>query len=342
MKIVAILLVGILILLAVDLTRSTVPLTESVPDPVLAFVEALPVASLDTVPELAVGGDENRYWYIIWSVRSAALMQDSILVSFDEVRRIIQSYDRNGVHRVTWGAEGEGPGEFKDIRSGVGPDGRIWVWDGGNWRFTVFDSDGELEDDFAARRLREIVPGGAIRAGQAQCRWFGSRWAESETDFLGSVPLMGSVVECLPSGQDTLVTVSAVPVGRWMVNDRGQMVPMQMSMERHRRKIISADQPMEVPTVPGFDVPPASTDARAPGFSLPIINGNWADPTEVMWTHLAGHTVIYEPDGTPIARLPRVQGRILGVQRNVILTARDIGELPLIEVWRFNEPLERR
>ena len=338
MRILAILLVSALVYLAFDLTRSTIPEGQTTPDPVLAFVQGLPVVTLPAEPELAVGGADQSYWNIIWSTRSAALVQDSILVNFDEVRRLIQSYDLNGRHRATWGAEGEGPGEFKDIRSGVGTEGRIWVWDGANWRFSVFDLNGDLETDFSARRLPEIVPGGAIREGQTQCRWFGSSHAQSESDFIGSVPLMGSVVECLPPGQDTLVDVSAVPVGRWMINADGERVPMQMSMERHRRKIIGPDQPMEVPTAPGFDVPPPSDDASS-GFSLPIINGTWADPTEVMWTHLAGHIVIYEPDGRPIARLAGVPGRIVGIQRNALLTARDIGDFPLIEVWRFETPL---
>ena len=45
----------------------------------------------------------------------------------------------------TWGTQGSGPGQFQDPRGvAIGPEGRVYVADGGNHRVQVFDSEGRF------------------------------------------------------------------------------------------------------------------------------------------------------------------------------------------------------
>ena len=72
------------------------------------------------------------------------LPEGGILVA-DAGDRSLREYDENGIYVRTWGREGEGPGEFRNIRGThrLGADS-VAVWDDGLNRLTVFDMNGEL------------------------------------------------------------------------------------------------------------------------------------------------------------------------------------------------------
>ena len=326
---------AILLGLAVRRSATVTAPVQTIPESVVQFANALPELPLgDPLRVRGVGGGE-RPGYQANGGSSVAWTNDSVLLVFDGNDRQVHRFGVDGRALESLGNQGQGEGEFRDVKGGLAADGRIWVWDGGQRRFTVFRPDGELERDFLGRKLPEIIPGGAIGFGQDWCSWFGSEESESESDFLGGVPLTGTLAECLPAG-DSVVVRSMVPGGRWLVGDQGQWVPHQLSMERHTR-MLREGKVMIVPRQPGFHLP-SPADENAPPFRMPVIQGNWADPAAPIWVRLAGQTIVYEPDGTPLGRVPAAIGEVLAVQRDVVISRTTIDGQTLVQVRPMIDP----
>ncbi len=71
--------------------------------------------------------------------------ESGVMYVLDAGARTIHVYSHEGEHLRSFGRAGEGPGEMLDpIGMDWGPDGHLWVIDGGNRRYTVFDRSGDL------------------------------------------------------------------------------------------------------------------------------------------------------------------------------------------------------
>ena len=77
----------------------------------------------------------------------AALAEDAqgrILV-LDNQARELRIFDAQGTHLRTVGGRGGGPGEFQTpVGLALAPDGRIWIVDSGNGRYSVLDAEAEF------------------------------------------------------------------------------------------------------------------------------------------------------------------------------------------------------
>jgi hypothetical protein len=106
------------------------------PRPVHAGVATL-------VPEIRIGSVDGADEYVFGDIAEIAVARDGSVYVFDRQVPALRQYDANGKYVRTLGAKGSGPGEY---RSGGGlaihPDGRILLWDTGNWRVNVYSSAG--------------------------------------------------------------------------------------------------------------------------------------------------------------------------------------------------------
>lgn len=95
------------------------------------------------VEEASIGVDAGEDPYMLGSVAAVWATDDEIYV-VDRQVPALRVYDMSGRHLRDIGAEGSGPGEFREPGSMViGPEGRIYVRDYGNDRITVFSPAGE-------------------------------------------------------------------------------------------------------------------------------------------------------------------------------------------------------
>jgi len=77
----------------------------------------------------------NKLWdYHVGPVAAAPVEEEP----YEKVRRTLAA-----IH--VWGTQGSGPGQFHDPRGiAIGPEGRVYVADGGNHRVQVFDAEGNF------------------------------------------------------------------------------------------------------------------------------------------------------------------------------------------------------
>lgn len=85
----------------------------------------------------------------------------------DRTRHAVQVFEPSGGHVRTLGGEGAGPGELsRAIGLAFSPDGRVWIADVGNSRYTVYDTTGSYRDAYPRRLSGHSVPWpGKITAG---------------------------------------------------------------------------------------------------------------------------------------------------------------------------------
>lgn len=70
---------------------------------------------------------------------------DRSVYVLDQLNRVVQVFDEHGTHLRSIGREGRGPGEFANpVALSWDPEGRLWVVDPGNSRYSVFSAEGEL------------------------------------------------------------------------------------------------------------------------------------------------------------------------------------------------------
>ncbi|MEA3344921.1 MAG: TIGR03663 family protein, partial [Chloroflexota bacterium] len=84
----------------------------------------------------------NKLWdYHVGPVKAAPLEEEP----YEEVRRPLSAIR-------TWGTQGSGPGQFQDPRGiAIGPEGRVYVADGGNHRVQAFDGEGKFLREWGAQ-----------------------------------------------------------------------------------------------------------------------------------------------------------------------------------------------
>jgi hypothetical protein len=94
--------------------------------------------------ELSIGVVDGAEEYIFGEVTELAVAPDGTIYVFDRIAGALRKYDANGRYVRTLGAKGQGPGEY---RTGGGlavmKDGRVLLWDTGNWRINIYSAAGE-------------------------------------------------------------------------------------------------------------------------------------------------------------------------------------------------------
>ena len=94
--------------------------------------------------EISIGIADGAEEYMLGEVADIALGRDGSLFVFDRQVPIVRQYDAAGRFIRTIGRKGAGPGEYRST-SGIAtmPDGRLLLWDTGNWRINVYGPGGE-------------------------------------------------------------------------------------------------------------------------------------------------------------------------------------------------------
>lgn len=128
--------------------------TEGAPDAV----------TLSAEPTLVLGELDGPAMEQFGSVVDARLFDGGVAI-LDGRNRQIRVFAYDGVHRRTFGAEGEGPGDMRGPRRLLGPGGdSLWLWDGILRRVTTFDAAGRATSVVTIARGPVIQLGG-MRVG---------------------------------------------------------------------------------------------------------------------------------------------------------------------------------
>ena len=114
------------------------------------------------VEELSIGVADGREEYILGEVADLAVAKDGSMLVFDRQVPIVRHYDASGRFLRSIGRSGSGPGEYRSA-SGIAtaPDGRLLVWDTGNWRINVYSPTGDFITQWT-------TPSGMSGGGTAQ------------------------------------------------------------------------------------------------------------------------------------------------------------------------------
>ena len=95
------------------------------------------------VEEMSIGVADGAEEYMFGDVADIALGRDGSMYVLDRQVPAIRQYDDRGKYIRTIGRSGAGPGEYRSP-SGLATmrDGRLLLWDTGNWRINVYAGDG--------------------------------------------------------------------------------------------------------------------------------------------------------------------------------------------------------
>jgi hypothetical protein len=97
------------------------------------------------VPEISIGAFDGADEYMFGEVNEIAVARDGSIYMFDRQVPALRKYDVNGKFVKTFGRKGQGPGEYTSGGGlGVLPDGRVLLWDTGNWRINVYSPAGDV------------------------------------------------------------------------------------------------------------------------------------------------------------------------------------------------------
>lgn len=96
-------------------------------------------------PEISIGEIDGAEEYLFGSIVDLTVARDGSIYVFDRQVPALRKYDVNGKYVKTFGRKGQGPGEYLSGGGlGILPDGRVLLWDTGNWRINVYSPNGEL------------------------------------------------------------------------------------------------------------------------------------------------------------------------------------------------------
>lgn len=96
-------------------------------------------------PTVSIGAVEGEEPYLLHSIRSAIRMPDGRIVVANGGASDVRSFTATGSHLVSWGGQGEGPGEFRNL-GWVAPwhGDSVVTWDGSSGRLLFFDASGNF------------------------------------------------------------------------------------------------------------------------------------------------------------------------------------------------------
>jgi len=114
----------------------------------VAFLGASPGAAAQVTParlqgvvDMTIGSmDETRDSYIFGSVSGLLLLADGRILVADNTTHDVRVFGTDGRHQFTIGRRGAGPGDLtRPCCLTIAPDGRLWIRDVGNRRYSIFD-----------------------------------------------------------------------------------------------------------------------------------------------------------------------------------------------------------
>lgn len=123
----------------------TTLLTLSLTQDTVVRMEARPVhpGVATLVEELSIGVADGEEQFMLGDIADLAIGRDGSIYAFDRQVPVIRHYDVNGRYLGSIGRRGQGPGEYLSVSGlAITPDGRLLVWDTGNWRTNVYAADG--------------------------------------------------------------------------------------------------------------------------------------------------------------------------------------------------------
>lgn len=96
------------------------------------------------VPEMKIGELDGADEYTFGAIAEMAVTGEGDLYVFDRQAMQLRRYDSQGTFVRNVGRKGGGPGEYDRVNGlAVGPDGRVFLWDAGNARVTIYSPQGE-------------------------------------------------------------------------------------------------------------------------------------------------------------------------------------------------------
>lgn len=96
------------------------------------------------VTELSIGKLEGEDEYTFGSIGELAVTTDGDIYAFDRQANQLRRYDAQGTFTSNVGRKGGGPGEYDRVNGlAIAPDGRVFLWDAGNARVTIYSPHGE-------------------------------------------------------------------------------------------------------------------------------------------------------------------------------------------------------
>jgi hypothetical protein len=96
------------------------------------------------VQEQSIGVVDGAEEYMFGDVADVAIGNDGSLFVVDRKVPIVRQYDAQGKFVRNVGRAGAGPGEYRSISGlAIARDGKLLLWDTGNWRINVYGADGK-------------------------------------------------------------------------------------------------------------------------------------------------------------------------------------------------------
>ncbi len=97
------------------------------------------------IEELSIGVADGAEEYMLGEIADITLTRDGSIYVFDRQVPTIRQYDAQGKFIRAIGRRGQGPGEYHSA-SGLATmrDGRLLLWDTGNWRINVYSATGDV------------------------------------------------------------------------------------------------------------------------------------------------------------------------------------------------------
>ena len=100
-------------------------------------------------PTVSIGELEGEEPYMLHWAGSLAKLSDGRIMVGNHGSSEVRMFDASGSHLVSWGGEGEGPGEFMTLaRAAPWPGDSIVAWYSSGLSISVFDSDGNYGRSF--------------------------------------------------------------------------------------------------------------------------------------------------------------------------------------------------
>ena len=107
-------------------------------------------------PTVSIGELEGEEPYMLHGAISFSRLSDGRIVVADYASSEVRMFDASGSHLVSWGGDGEGPGEFASLEHvAPWPGDSILAWHTSGLGISVFDSDGNHGRSFVLQSGEE-------------------------------------------------------------------------------------------------------------------------------------------------------------------------------------------